>query len=64
MKAEGVIVTILIFVSLGKVSSGDSYIPTYIEGTPVIGSVVDNAPADLRNEPLFRIQHKVSFGFM
>jgi len=38
---------------------GESYIPAYIEGTPLTGQVVGNAPADLRDKPLFRIEHKV-----
>merc|ERR1712109_115932 len=38
---------------------GESYIPAYIEGTPLTGQVVGNAPPDLRDKPLFRIEHKV-----
>lgn len=39
--------------------SAESYVPKYIEGNPLWGTVVDIAPPDLRKEQLFRIQHTV-----
>jgi len=60
MMNPGQVNTSLLFLilNIGNVL-GKSYIPAYIEGTPLTGQVVGNAPADLRNEPLFRIEHKV-----
>ena len=52
------VITTLILLNLYNVSS-NSYIPTYIEGTPITGSITGNAPPDIRGKPLFRIEHKV-----
>ena len=52
------VITTLILLNLYNVSS-NSYIPAYIEGTPITGSITDNVPPDIRGKPLFRIEHKV-----
>jgi hypothetical protein len=52
------VITTLILLNLYNVSS-NSYIPTYIEGTPITGSITGNASPDIRGKPLFRIEHKV-----
>ena len=56
------VITTLILLNLYNVSS-NSYIPTYIEGTPITGSITGNAPPDIRGKPLFRIEHKVWLPF-
>ena len=57
---SGRVIATLLFLNLRTIH-GESYIPAYIEGTPLSGKVMDNAPADIRNEPLFRIEHKVRY---
>lgn len=41
------------------ITNGKSYLPPYIEGVPSKGAVVAIDPPDMRNAPLFRIEHKV-----
>ena len=50
---------LLIFTFLVALVGGESYIPKYLEGTPVEGQVVSIEGPDLRKANLYRIEHQV-----
>ena len=54
------IIITFIILFLSTFTRGESYIPKYVEGTPVKGRVLKITPPDLRKEELYRIEHKVT----
>jgi ubiquinone/menaquinone biosynthesis C-methylase UbiE len=45
--------------TVAALCQAESYIPKYVEGTPISGQVTALDPPDMRHKPLFRINHLV-----